>query len=336
MRILLWSNSFHPSVGGLEAVSGMLAEEFARQGHQVTLVTRTASTVKDEFPFAVVRRPSWHQMFRLVKQCDVYLQNHISLKAAWPLLFVRRPWVVAHHTWIPRSGLKGRIKHFMLRFARSISCSNEIAAHVKSRSTVICSPYDDRVFRRKSDVQRDKDLIFVGRLSREKGASVLVDALRLLKSGGHAPSLTIVGGGPERSALARQAEEFGFSKQVEFAGSKAPLEVADLLNQHRILVVPSLYREPFGVVALEGIACGCAVVGSEGGGLKDAIGPCGATFPNGDAPALAGRLARLLQEPDAWRKYSEGAATHLRSFTRAAVANSYLNVLRLAYESAGA
>ncbi len=42
-----------------------------------------------------------------------------------------------------------------------------------------------------------------------------------------------------------------------------------------------------GIVALEGIACGCVVIGSQGGGLKDAIGNCGLTYPNGDVAALA-------------------------------------------------
>jgi len=334
LRILLWSNAFHPSIGGLEAVSSMLAMEFVRQGHFVTVVTRTASAEKDKFPFVVFRRPGRLQMFRLVKKCDVYFQNHISLKVAWPLLLVRRPWVVAHHTWIPRSGMSGIMKHFMLRYARSISCSAEIAAHLKLPSVVICSPYDDSVFREQSEARRERDLIFVGRLSKEKGINLLFDALGLLKSQGQVPTLTIIGGGPEQNDLARQAQEFGLAGQVDFVGSKAPAAVADLLSRHRILVVPSVYREPFGIVALEGIACGCVVVGSEGGGLKDAIGPCGVTFPNGDASALADRLSELLKKPEMWRIYKRGAAAHLQSFTRAAVADSYLKMLRTAYESA--
>ncbi len=51
-------------------------------------------------------------------------------------------------------------------------------------------------------------------------------------------------------------------------------------------------------MALEGIACGCVVVGSEGGGLKDAIGPCGDTFRNGDAADLARVLGHRLRHPE--------------------------------------
>jgi glycogen(starch) synthase len=333
MRILIWSSAFHPSIGGLEATSHMLAEEFDRNGHQVTVVTRTPSTNKDECSFEVVRRPHWRQMFQLVRACDVYLQNHISVTAAWPLLLLRRPWVVTHHTWIERSGMRGFIKHFVLRFARSISCSNDIAAGVKAPSTVIGSPYDDRVFQPMPEVRREKDLIFVGRLSREKGAHILLDALRLLKAEGVEPGLTVVGEGPERDKLAQQTHDLGIGGQVTFEGSKESREIAVLLNQHRILAVPSAYREPFGIVALEGIACGCVVVGSEGGGLKDVIGPCGATFPNGDSSALASCLAIVLRERDTPRKYQDRAAVHLRSFTRATVARSYLKVLESSYAS---
>jgi len=333
MRILLSSYNFYPSIGGLETTSRMLAEEFVRQGHEVTLITRTPCSVKDEFPFAVVRCPNWLQTVRSVQKCDVYLHNHLSLQSAWPLLFFRRPWVVAIHTWIPRSGIKGFTKHFVLRYAWLISCSNRIAAHVNYPSTVIFSPYDEGVFQVRPEFQRDKDLIFVGRLAKEKGVDTLIEALALIKAEGHEPDLTIVGGGPERDALDRQVQERGINEQVTFLGPKGPSEIAALMSQHRILVVPSIW-EPFGIVALEGIACGCLVVGSGSAGLKDAIGPCGVTFPDGDPSALANCLARELREPDALRNYQARALSHLQSCTRGSVACSYLKVLHCAYASA--
>jgi Glycosyltransferase len=93
------------------------------------------------------------------------------------------------------------------------------------------------------------------------------------------------------------------------------------------LVVPSRYDEPFGIVALEGIACGCLVVGSSGGGLKEAIGPCGLTFPNGDAVALTNLLDRLLADPGAGHDLLGHAPEHLARHSAAAVALSYERVL---------
>jgi len=99
------------------------------------------------------------------------------------------------------------------------------------------------------------------------------------------------------------------------------------LNEARILVVPSLWNEPFGIVALEGIACGLAVVGSAGGGLPEAIGPCGLTFPNGDAAALAARLAELLRRPGRIGELLAAAPAHLARHNPTAAARAYLAVM---------
>jgi glycosyltransferase involved in cell wall biosynthesis len=92
------------------------------------------------------------------------------------------------------------------------------------------------------------------------------------------------------------------------------------------MVVPSLWNEPFGIVALEGIACGCVVVGSEGGGLKDAIGSCGETFPNGNVQALTNILAYLLTNPEQQAQYRKNAPTHLARHRKDNVTKAYLRI----------
>jgi glycogen synthase len=86
MKILLCSVPFRPSTGGIETVSAVLAEQFHRRGHAVTLVTQTPAGEPDSEPYPIVRRPSTAQMWRLVKQADVVFHNNISLRMAWPLL----------------------------------------------------------------------------------------------------------------------------------------------------------------------------------------------------------------------------------------------------------
>jgi glycosyltransferase involved in cell wall biosynthesis len=138
----------------------------------------------------------------------------------------------------------------------------------------------------------------------------------------------IVGSGPEERSLRELAERGGIHDQVTFAGAKRGKELYEILNRHKILVVPSRYDEPFGVVALEGIACGCAVVGSSGGGLPEAIGPCGITFPNGNADALASALEQLLAAPDERQRLAANRSQHLAQFHPATIAESYLNLFR--------
>ncbi len=159
---------------------------------------------------------------------------------------------------------------------------------------------------------------------------MLLEALGLLRAQGLTPRLTVIGDGPERASLQQLARDLQVEDTVTLVGAKNGDELVRLLNRHQILVVPSRWAEPFGIVALEGLACGCVVVGSEGGGLPDAIGPGGPTFPNGDAPALAQALAGLLTDPARQAAYREQAADHLARHTPAAVANAYLEVFEAA------
>src|SRR5204863_1597566 len=137
-----------------------------------------------------------------------------------------------------------------------------------------------------------------------------------------------IGTCPAEQNLRRLASELALDRQVTFAGQKSGAALAELLNRHRILVVSSRWAEPFGIVALEGIACGCVVVGSEKGGLKEAIGPCGLTFENGDARALADQLKRLLNDLNLQTSLRQHAAEHLAECQADAVASAYLRLMR--------
>ncbi len=96
MHILLATHFFYPDIGGLETVARVLADEFTALGtrssssRRVPGRTRRRST-RRSFAFPVVRRPGRRELLSLVRWCDVYFQNNISLRTLWPLLLVRRP-----------------------------------------------------------------------------------------------------------------------------------------------------------------------------------------------------------------------------------------------------
>jgi glycosyltransferase involved in cell wall biosynthesis len=329
VKILLGSHHFFPSTGGIETVSNLLAGEFVKLGHEVHVVTQTAGD--GDFSFPVVRRPNPLELLRQVRWCDVFLQNNISLRTLWPLLLVRRPLFIAHQTWITNpdssTGWQHWLKRAVLRYATSFAISGAIAEMLPGPSIRAGNPYDDEVFKDSHAGQRERELIFVGRLVSDKGASLLLDAVKLLET---KPRLTIAGDGPERSALEKQAADLQLLSQVEFVGQQRGEELAKRLRQHQILVVPSLWQEPFGIVALEGIGCGCVVIGSAGGGLAEAIGPCGLTFPNGDPVALAKAITQLLADPDERARLRQNAPSHLARFTPRHVANIYLDAMKKA------
>ncbi len=334
MKILLYCPVFYPSVGGLEINVARLAQGLHSTGHEVTLVAKTPLEGPEPFPFRVVRSPGRRQLLRLVRGCDVFFQANVSLRGLWPLLFVRRPWVVSHHGWYSRPDRslapQDRLKRFLLRWATSISVSQAVADDLATPSVVIANAYRDDLFRLLPEVPRTEELLFLGRLVSDKGVDVLLDALGLLAARGVRPGLAVVGDGPERPALEDQIRRLGIGEQVRFLGSRHGEEVVSLLNAHRILVVPSRYDEPFGIVALEGIACGCLVIGSRGGGLKEAIGACGLTFDNGDAAGLARLLEAALAGPERFLPSAEQVAEHLARHRSDRVVARYIEVLEAA------
>jgi glycosyltransferase involved in cell wall biosynthesis len=273
-----------------------------------------------------------------MRWADVVEHANVSLRGAWPLLLVRRPWVVSHHSWYCRSdgrvAWQDRLKRWSLRFAdASIAVSAAIAADVGRPSEVIPNAYRDSLFRILPHADRSRDLVFVGRLVSDKGADLLLQALARLAAAGRPRELTVIGTGPESDPLARLAHRLGLTDRVHFLGPRTGYELVEQLNRHRVLVVPSRYAEPFGIVALEGIACGCAVIGTEGGGLPDAIGPCGVVVPNGDAAALADAIDALLSDPARLAALRAAAAGHLSEHRVQRVGERYLAAFERAREA---
>ena len=334
MRILLSSHLFAPSVGGIELVSGIVAEEFNRLGHEVRVVTQTPDLGRTSpSPFPVIRQPGRSELLKHIRWSEVYLQSNISLPTLWPALLVRKPVLVVHHTWISRAdgsmAWQDRLKLGATRLVnRNLAVSGALAKTIPAPCGVIANPYKDHIFTEDPAVRRDRDLVFVGRLVSDKGCSLLLDALAALAGESIRPTLTVIGAGPEMQSLQSKAAASGLGERITFAGQLTGTSLAAELNRHRILVAPSLWNEPFGIVALEGIACGCVVVGSSGGGLPDAIGPCGVTFSNGNAAGLASALRSLLESPGEISTLRKGAQAHLARHTRSAVAESYLAELR--------
>ena len=336
MKILIYSPSFYPNVGGLETIICTLAHEFVNLGHQVKVVSQTPENQPKQFPFEIIRFPKLKQLIALTYWCDVYCQGCISLKGIYPLFISSKPLIATHHTWYRRNNgsisWQDYLKRLFTLFATNITVSQAIADDIPGKSVVIPNCYEDNNFYHIPEVKRDKELVFLGRLVSDKGVNLLLEVMANLKSIGLTLHLTIIGEGPEENNLRQQAKDLEIEDRVNFVGVKRGRELTELLNAHQIMVVPSLWNEPFGIVALEGIACGCVVVGSEGGGLKDAIGTCGTTFPNGDTSALTKILAELLTSPEKLDTYRTHTPEHLSRHKKTKVANAYLEVMKAAVQ----
>jgi N-acetyl-alpha-D-glucosaminyl L-malate synthase BshA len=112
----------------------------------------------------------------------------------------------------------------------------------------------------------------------------------------HDARLLMVGDGPDLSTAVQRARQYGIFDRVSFLGNRE--DVACLLAASDIALVPS-ENESFGLAALEAMACGCAVVTSDVGGLPEVVrdGVDGYMCPVGDVEQMAARVSGLLHDP---------------------------------------
>lgn len=317
----------------------MLARYFSQKGHDVHVVTWTKQNAEFAFPFKVIRNPG---NYRLIKEhiwADVVFENNPSNRLSWPSFLLNRPIVTALHTWIARSS--GEIswldKVKMKRLSKSrkvIACSNAVRLRCWPQAVVIENPYQEDVFKVLPEVSKTKDFVFLGRLVSDKGADLAILALHKLVT--HTSlqgianknlSFTIIGDGPERPNLERMVKELKLEKNIVLKGALRGKELVECLNKHRFLLVPSVWEEPFGMVALEGMACGCVPIVSDGGGLPDAVGQAGLTFQRGNVEALVNAMQNLLVNNKLEEKLKKAASEHLLTHQKDRVANRYLQVL---------
>jgi glycosyltransferase involved in cell wall biosynthesis len=174
---------------------------------------------------------------------------------------------------------------------------------------------------------------YVGRLVGEKGIDRLIEAMaRLRQAALPLPvRLRIIGSGPCRSAL--QAAAAGLGRDVEFVAALPQPELAREMSRLHVLVLPSrttaVWKEQFGRVLTEAMACKVPVVGSSSGAIPEVIGDAGLVFPEDDAAALTDCLLRLIRSPRLRADLAErGHARVMRLYTQEHVAEQTADFYR--------
>lgn len=141
----------------------------------------------------------------------------------------------------------------------------------------------------------DPIFAYAGRLSYEKGVGTLIRAFAKTRESAPSATLWIAGTGPEADSLKSLARELGVASSIDFLGALPFEEMDRLFERAWAQVVPSLWDEPFGMVAIEGIMRGNAVVASRSGGPAEIVddGESGILFTPGNDTELAQALTRL-------------------------------------------
>jgi glycosyltransferase involved in cell wall biosynthesis len=158
--------------------------------------------------------------------------------------------------------------------------------------------------------------VVVARLSREKGVDVAVRAFAIARERVAEARLLVIGDGPERAALERLTAELGLGGAVRFAGRLSRAEAQARAVPAWVQLVPSVWDEPFGLVAAEAMMRGTAVIASGSGGLAEIVedGLTGWLHRPGECGALAEPLTRVLR--DRPLAQTVGAAARRRAMER--------------------
>ena len=174
------------------------------------------------------------------------------------------------------------------------------------------SEEDRLAHRAKLALPKEKIVLYVGRFVREKGIHVLLNAASAILSEEPDTKFLIVGGG-HRERFEKFVHWAGLQEKVLFTGFMANRSLHMLYRVADVAVFPSLY-EPFGIVALEGMAAGAAVVSSDAGGLKEVVthDVTGTLSFANDPGSLAWAVLKVLRDPVRAEQLKDAARKRLR------------------------
>ena len=334
MKILFLSYAFSPAIGGIEASSELLADAFHRAGHEVRLMTMTPDEAS-LFPYEVIRNPSVLDMIRQHTWADVVYENNPCLRLGWPRFFFGKPSVIVLQTWISRpdgtiTWLDKLKFNWLKRANQVVAISQAVRQKCWPNAIIIGNSYDKSFSIR--PVERQHNFVFLGRLVSDKGVELAIRAFSVIVSNKLLPEMahatfTIIGRGPERAYLENLVTSLPSTNRIRFIGPLKGEELVLELNRHTFQFIPSVWEEPFGIVALEGIACGLIPIASNGGGLPDAVGKAGVVFERGDLASLVAVTTSLIQSSAQQAKCRAAAPEHLASFSADSITQQLLNEL---------
>lgn len=337
-RTVFLTETFPPGVGGIQHyLSGLLSRMPPAATVVIAPAERGAADWDAGRPYRIVRTrfhgrayPRWRPALRVLRQ--VVHEHRPEVVVCGKALFEGRaahvlarerslPYVVLTYgmeirTWLARWKTRRDLLRVLHGAARVVVINDDtkrllVARGVPGRKMVKIYPgVDDRYFesgervadaRRALGLSAHRVIVSVSRLIPRKGMDVALRAVREVLASVPDARYLIVGEGPERVSLERQAEDLGIGDRVRFLGRVPDETVRRCLRSADVFVLtPREDRkdvEGFGIVYGEAAAAGVCAVGSRTGGVPEAVldGTTGILVPPEDAHATAGAIVRLLK-----------------------------------------
>lgn len=367
MRLLVVTNDFPPTLGGIENYTYSLASRW--KPDDVAVLTRQVPGWQEfdrALPFEVIRRPARTllptpdllglaaETVRSRSADAVHFASPLPLALLGPRLLDRTgiPYTVSIHGGeflLPAALPVGRalLRRALSRASVLLPVSSFTRAAVERffgeppPLEVVTPGVDPERFApgvppAEEPPPGGRVIVSISRLVARKGPATLIRALPRVLARHPGARALVVGGGPDLGRLRRLAETHGVAGAVTFAGPRPWSEVPAWYRSGEVFALPSRARfgevetEGFPLVYLEAAACGLPVVAGDAGGVRDAVadGETGILVDGRDAEATARAVLRLLDDPEAAREMgARGRSRVLRTFTWDLVAERFRKAL---------
>jgi glycogen(starch) synthase len=370
MRVLFWSGTFWPKIGGVEVHAAKLLPALQERGHEFMVITPRRSAEQDDkadymgspiyrFDFNDPALFSDMKMLRETRGRIAQLKREfrpdiVHLNALDAGMFFHHitarefpaPMMVTlHGDWPHVSAAQDSLISQTLRHSDwVVACSQailkrgfEFAAEIRPRSSIVYNGMD-RPGLAPTPLPSDPPvLLCLGRTAVEKGVDIALEAFAEVEARRPEVRLLIAGDGEDRAALERRSADLGLTG-VEFLGWTAPDAVPELLNRVTAVLMPSR-QDSFPLTALETAIMERPIIASEVGGLPEIVlhGETGLLVPAEQPPALSDAIFELLGDMDRARRMGVAARRRVeRDFSWSGHVEAYDRVYHtLARQKAG-
>ena len=180
----------------------------------------------------------------------------------------------------------------------------------------------------KKCIHKEKNIIFIGRLVEEKGAHLFLEASKILSKKYKSWNFTLIGSpnlGSNKKETSYSRKIFSTVKElgpnVKLTGYLPHNQAQKIIQKASIMVVPSIWPEPFGLVVAEGMMYGCAIIASQSGGIPEIIEDKGIVLEKLNISTILNAIELLINDNILRKKYQENAS-HDFSFSSEASSKS--------------
>ena len=340
MRVLFWSETFWPRIGGVENLAACLLPALRTRGYEFAVVTWEDIALPDQifydgvpvyrFPFfSSPHRDGFEPILKYRREVaeikkrfapDLVHVNSFGRSVLFHLNTANihpAPVLTTLHQALPDEAIQhDSLLGHLLRMTNWVTaCSNAVLAHTQqlvpeiiSYSSVIYNALERPNFDPQPVPFDPPRLLCLGRMVPEKGFDLALTAFATVVEHFPRARLVIAGEGTERARLEQHAIDLELTASVDFIGAVSPEGVARLLDQATLVMIPSRL-EGFGLVALEAAMMARPVVATRVGGLPEVVlhQKTGLLTQPDDPARLAEATLFLLRQPQTASMFGESA-----------------------------